>query len=109
MPPATVLALTPDTMPAPPADPSDPRGPAGLAGGVVGGAASGDVRSHEVALVRRAQRGDRSAFGTLVRLHQRRVYAVARAIVGTHEDAEDVVQEAWLGVISGIAGFEGRS
>ena len=57
---------------------------------------AGDVRSHEHALVRAAQRGDSSAFGALVRLHQRRAYAVARAIVGTHEDAEDVVQETFL-------------
>jgi RNA polymerase sigma-70 factor (ECF subfamily) len=32
----------------------------------------------------------------LVRRHQRRAYAVARAIVLNHEDAEDAVQEAFL-------------
>ena len=54
------------------------------------------VRSHELALVRAAQRGEDEAFGALVRLNHRRAYAVARAIVGTHEDAEDVVQETFL-------------
>ncbi|HYV97656.1 MAG TPA: sigma-70 family RNA polymerase sigma factor [Gemmatimonadaceae bacterium] len=43
-----------------------------------------------------AQRGDQNAFGELVRRHQRRAYAVARAIVLNHEDAEDAVQEAFL-------------
>lgn len=43
-----------------------------------------------------AQRGDSDAFGLLVRAYQRRAYAVARAIVVTHEDAEDAVQEGFL-------------
>ena len=43
-----------------------------------------------------AQRGDTEAFGALVRAYQRRAYAVARAIVVTHEDAEDAVQEGFL-------------
>ena len=43
-----------------------------------------------------AQRGNQDAFSALVRLHQRRAYAVARAIVLTHEDAEDAVQEGFL-------------
>lgn len=51
-------------------------------------------REHE--LVVAAQRGDTEAFAELVRVHQRRAYAVARAIVLTHEDAEDAVQEGFL-------------
>ena len=43
-----------------------------------------------------AQQGDQGAFGQLVTRHQRRAYAVARAIVLNHEDAEDAVQEAFL-------------
>lgn len=54
------------------------------------------VLSHERGLVVAAQRGSEAAFASLVRLHQRRAYAVARAIVGTHEDAEDAVQEGFL-------------
>lgn len=50
----------------------------------------------ERALTAAAQRGDQVAFGTLVRLHQKRAYAVARAIVTVHEDAEDAVQEAFV-------------
>lgn len=43
-----------------------------------------------------AQQGNQAAFGQLVTRHQRRAYAVARAIVLNHEDAEDAVQEAFL-------------
>jgi RNA polymerase sigma-70 factor, ECF subfamily len=58
--------------------------------------ASDDAAGRERALVEAAQRDDAQAFAGLVRLHQRRAYAVARAIVLTHEDAEDAVQEAFL-------------
>jgi len=50
----------------------------------------------EHALISAAQAGDRDAFGGLVRLHQKRMYAVARAVVMVHEDAEDAVQEAFV-------------
>ena len=53
---------------------------------------TGDERE----LVLAAQRGEREAFSQLVRSHERRAYAVARAIVVNHEDAEDAVQEAFL-------------
>src|SRR5436305_9422583 len=52
--------------------------------------------SEERALVVSAQQGNSEAFASLVRLHQRRAYAVCRAIVLTHEDAEDAVQEGFL-------------
>jgi REP-associated tyrosine transposase len=41
-----------------------------------------------------ARRGDREAFGRLVRRHQRRVYAAALHILGNHSDADDATQEA---------------
>lgn len=54
------------------------------------------VREREHLLVVAAQSGETEAFASLVRLHQRRAYAVARSIVLTHEDAEDAVQEGFL-------------
>jgi RNA polymerase sigma-70 factor (ECF subfamily) len=59
-------------------------------------AAESSPREREHALVISAQRGDTDAFAALVHAHQRRAYAVARAIVLTHEDAEDAVQEGFL-------------
>src|ERR1017187_195934 len=55
-----------------------------------------ELARDERALVLAAQRGEREAFSLLVRTHERRAYAVARAIVVNHEDAEDAVQEAFL-------------
>jgi len=52
--------------------------------------------ARERELVVAAQRGSTEAFAGLVRLHQRRAYAVARAVVLTHEDAEDAVQDGFL-------------
>lgn len=54
------------------------------------------ARQDERAMVVAAQRGSAEAFAALVRLHQRRAYAIARAIVLSHEDAEDAVQEGFL-------------
>jgi RNA polymerase sigma-70 factor, ECF subfamily len=54
------------------------------------------AKETERVLVIAAQRGDNEAFSALVRAHQRRAYAVCRAIVFTHEDAEDAVQEGFL-------------
>ena len=55
-----------------------------------------DDARREQQLVVAAKSGDAEAFAGLVRLHQRRAYAVARAVVGNHEDAEDAVQEGFL-------------
>jgi RNA polymerase sigma-70 factor, ECF subfamily len=64
-----------------------------------------DRRTRERALVRQAQQGDPDAFSELVRLHQRRAYTVARAIVLTHEDAEDAVQEGFLHAYRALGRF----
>ena len=52
--------------------------------------------ANERELVLAAQRGQRPAFSELVRMHERRAYAVARSIVANHEDAEDAVQDGFL-------------
>lgn len=59
----------------------------------------------ERALVLAAQGGDRSAFAGLVQRHQRRAYAVARAIVLSHDDAEDAVQEGFLHAFRALERF----
>ncbi len=64
-----------------------------------------DVKPDERALVVAAQRGSSDAFAQLVRLHQRRAYAVCRAIVLTHEDAEDAVQEGFLHAFKALDRF----
>lgn len=59
----------------------------------------------ERALVLAAQQGDNVAFAGLVQRHQRRAYAVARAIVLSHDDAEDAVQEGFLHAFRALERF----
>ncbi|MCH9016111.1 MAG: sigma-70 family RNA polymerase sigma factor [Gemmatimonadetes bacterium] len=54
-----------------------------------------DSDSRERDLVLRSKRGDRSAFGELVKNHMRRAYYVALGLVGSHDDALDISQEAF--------------
>ncbi len=54
------------------------------------------AREQERGWVLAAQSGDTAAFANLVRRHQQRAYAVARAVLLSHEDAEDAVQEGFL-------------
>ncbi len=53
--------------------------------------------------------GDERAFGELVDRCHTTMLAVAQAHVRTRASADEVVQEAWVGVIRGLDGFEGRS
>ncbi len=50
----------------------------------------------ELALVRAAKQGDDAAFEELVRRYDRNVFRIAQHITQNREDAEDVVQEAFL-------------
>ena len=56
-----------------------------------------------------AQAGDRSALDTLLRRHYDRVHAVCRRIAGSRRDADDAAQEAMIGIVRGLAKFDGRS
>ena len=62
-------------------------------------------RAEERSLVIGAQAGNNEAFASLVKLHQRRAYAVCRAIVLTHEDAEDAVQDGFLHAYKALGRF----
>lgn len=65
--------------------------------------------SDEAALVAALKAGDEAAFAGLVDRHTPSMLRVARGYVRTHELAEEVVQEAWIGLLKGIGNFEGRS
>ena len=53
--------------------------------------------------------GDEEAFMALVRRHHAAMVRVAQIYVSRRDLAEEVVQEAWLGVLRGLDRFEGRS
>jgi len=65
--------------------------------------------SEEMALVRRAKRGDDQAFEELVRRYDRNVFRIAQHITQNREDAEDVVQEAFLKAYGNLAKFQEQS
>jgi RNA polymerase sigma-70 factor, ECF subfamily len=60
-------------------------------------------------LVEALRAGDEDAFVQLVRLHGPTMLRVARLYVSSGAVAEEVVQETWLAVLTGIGRFEGRS
>jgi RNA polymerase sigma-70 factor (ECF subfamily) len=63
----------------------------------------------DLALVERLRAGDETAFMMLVEHHQAAMLRIARMYVSSRAVAEEVVQEAWLGILKGLDGFEGRS
>src|SRR3989454_11441859 len=65
--------------------------------------------TEELALVQAAKRGDDSAFEELVRRYDRNVFRIAQHITQNREDAEDVVQEAFLKAYGNLAQFQEQS
>jgi RNA polymerase sigma-70 factor (ECF subfamily) len=57
----------------------------------------------------RLRRGDDSAYRALIRRFHGSLIGVAASIIGSRAQAEEVVQDAWLAVFSGVGAFEGRS
>ncbi len=57
----------------------------------------------------RLRRGDPEAYRSLIRRFHASLVGVAASIIGSHAQAEEVVQDAWLAVYTGIGAFEGRS
>ena len=66
-------------------------------------------RADESALVAALRGGDEQAFVQLVAEHTPGMRRFALGFVRTPAVADEVVQEAWLGVLRGIDRFEGRS
>src|ERR671930_586329 len=60
-------------------------------------------------LVEGLRAGDEAAFTALMREYGAAMLRVAQMYVSSRAVAEEVVQEAWLGVLKGIGRFEGRS
>ena len=81
------------------------------------GAAAGSERESSAAasaekqkeLVKRAQKGEVSAYEELVHIHQHRVLAVVGGILRGSEDVEDVAQQALAKAYFSIRRFDGRS
>jgi RNA polymerase sigma-70 factor, ECF subfamily len=63
----------------------------------------------ESALVARAKAGDPAAFSELVSHYDRRVFRMAKQITQNDDDAEDVLQEAFLKAYTHLDDFQGNS
>ena len=63
----------------------------------------------DAAIVARLRAGDESMFAAIIDAWSSGMLRAARAFVADEHAAQDVVQEAWLGVVRGIGAFEGRS
>lgn len=69
----------------------------------------GEPVSDELALVQAAKAGEVAAFEELVKRYDRNVFRIAQHITQNREDAEDVVQDAFLKAYSNLAQFQGQS
>lgn len=65
--------------------------------------------TEEQLLIDKARTGDRAAFGSLIRKHQRRLYSCAIQMLGDRSEAEDAVQESFMRAFRAIDRFDGRS
>jgi RNA polymerase sigma-70 factor (ECF subfamily) len=61
------------------------------------------------AFLDRLRRGEPEAYRRLIRRFHGSLVGVAASVIGSHAQAEEVVQDAWLAVFSGIGRFEGRA
>jgi RNA polymerase sigma-70 factor, ECF subfamily len=60
-------------------------------------------------VLRRLRAGDEQAFVALVECYNGAMLRLAMSFVPSRAVAEEVVQDTWLAVLRGLAGFEGRS
>src|SRR5689334_5124918 len=84
---------------------------AGASGGTKSSHSSGEMvsqalsRINDSELIRAAQRGDRTAFETLVRQYDQAVLRLALHLTGSDSDAQDIYQEAFLKAYRHIGNF----
>jgi len=71
---------------------------------------TGENEQHpDVALVTSAREGDVHAFETLVQKYDRQIFRIAQHITQNREDAQDVVQDAFLKAYEKLDQFQGNS
>jgi RNA polymerase sigma-70 factor (ECF subfamily) len=63
----------------------------------------------ELELVQALRQGEEAAFRALVDRYHASMVRLAMSFVSTRATAEEVTQEAWVGVLRGLDRFEGRS
>ncbi len=95
-----ILRVLPAGVPSPAKSLSDSR----FGKGVVASDDAGEPTDAQLAF--RVQRGDADAFDVLVTRHMRRAFGVALRLLGQAEDAEDLVQDAFVAALQKIDTFD---
>ena len=67
------------------------------------------MRTADLELAARCRAGDADAFEELYRQHARRLYGLVLRMVGSADEAEDLLQEVFLQAHRKLAGFRGDS
>jgi RNA polymerase sigma-70 factor (ECF subfamily) len=67
------------------------------------------VRTADLELAARCRAGDADAFEELYRQHARRLFSLVVRMIGSPDDAEDLLQEVFLQAHRKLAGFRGES
>lgn len=65
--------------------------------------------SGEMQLVGRALAREGGAFSTIIKMHNQRLYRIARSVVRNDSEAEDIVQEAYVRAFAHLGDFRGES
>ena len=63
----------------------------------------------EVAVVRRAQKGDQEAFREIVERYQAKVFSIIHGVVRNRNDAEDIAQQVFTKIYFSLPKFDFRS
>jgi RNA polymerase sigma-70 factor, ECF subfamily len=63
---------------------------------------AGALNEADLQLIRAAQGGDRAAYGRLVERFKGRIYAMALAITGKQDEAQDLTQETFVRALEGL-------
>jgi RNA polymerase sigma-70 factor (ECF subfamily) len=92
-----------------PTTPPDLAGGPGLASPAAFVPAGQDGLPDDATLIAALKRGDEAAFMALVQAYHSTLVWLALTFVHNRATAEDVVQETWIGVLSGLGRFEARS
>ncbi|MFD0715908.1 RNA polymerase sigma factor SigW [Paenibacillus sp. GCM10027626] len=71
-----------------------------------GGSGGETVKLVESSLARMARKGDHSAFAEIVRLYQDKLYHMANRMLYNRQEAEDVVQDAFLRVYNNLDRYD---
>ncbi len=68
-----------------------------------------EQKTREEALLKAFRSGDDTAFDALIGMYSAKLYKVAYALLGSRQDAEEVVQDTFLRAYRALAAFRGES